>query len=612
MTYRMNFGMMLGAAPPRKDSSKFRLAVLGDFSARANAGQLATGDQLAQRKPLRIDFDNFDDVLQRLGIQLSLPLGSGGGAVQVAIRSLDDFHPDELYDNVELFSELSGLRQQLKNKSTFAKAAQQVQSWLGDKLPPPARPAAARGTSIPADCKLSDFARLSGQQTARGASEQAAAQLIRQVVAAHVVPAADPQQAPLLAAVDAALADAMRSILHHPDFQTLEAIWRSLDFLVRRLETGPDLEIVLYDVTAEEFAADLSQADQLESSGLYRLLVEQPALDAHQGPLSVIVGNYIFEQTPPHAELLGRMARLAAAAQAPFVSSLGVDCLKNLKIEDVHPLILESWSALRALPESAYLALTLPRFLLRTPYGERGESIDRFEFEEFTMQMGLRAMLWGNSALLAGLLLGQTYSQQGLKKMNLGSILSIGEMPYYFYEDEHGDQVALPCTERMINVQTAEKLAAQRLLPVLSIRGRPEVRLAGFQSLGGKPLAGPWAPVAITPSAAAPAAATPAATAAPAASEVAAAAVEQAAGEADAELDAMLAALGTDSPATETPPSEPPAASPAAEAPPASAPATEASDELDALLASLGTPEPESSSDDGMDPDLAALLADLG
>jgi len=48
----------------------------------------------------------------------------------------------------------------------------------------------------------------------------------------------------------------------------------------------------------------------------------------------------------------------------------------------------------------------------------------------------------GNSAILAGLLLGLTFSKQGFKKMDLGSILTVGEMPFYYYTDADGDQVA--------------------------------------------------------------------------------------------------------------------------------------------------------------------------
>ena len=112
-------------------------------------------------------------------------------------------------------------------------------------------------------------------------------------------------------------------------------------------------------------------------------------------------------------------------------------------------MIQDAWAALRGLPEAGYLGLASPRFLLRLPYGKKTEPVDCFDFEEFTPKTGLRGMLWGNPAVIAGLLLCQTYAAQGAK-MKLGSVLSVGEMPFYYFTDKDGDQVALPCTERLM------------------------------------------------------------------------------------------------------------------------------------------------------------------
>ncbi len=594
MRYEFNFGS-LGTVPPRsggKVGERFRLAVLGDFSARANRGEIEVGETLAGRKPLLVDIDNFDQLMGRLGIKLQLDIGGEDGTVDVAINSIDDFHPDQLYDNLELFSHLSGLRQRLDSRATFAKAAKEVQGWPGVAPPPKARKRArrSRGMAVAADCKLGDFARLL-ERSYEDRQETPVDQLLQRVVAPHVVPAKDPRQDVLIAAVDSAISETMRRVLHHPDFQTTEALWRSVDLLIRRLETGVNLQIVLYDITAEELAADLSATETLEETGLYRLLVEQPALDARQGAISAIVGNYLFEHTPPHAELLGRMGKIAAAAKAPFIAAISASCLQKSQDRDLHALIADSWSALSKLPEAAYLGLTVPRFLLRNPYGQKTDPIDRFEFEEFTPQYGLRGMLWGNSAILAGLLLGQTCARQGLKKMNIGSILSVNEMPYYYYTDRDGDQVALPCTERLLDVRTAAQVSAQGWIPVLSIRGRAEVRLGGLLSLAGTALSGPWP---------APAGANTTDRPKPPAAEAPAAESEE--GTAESELDAGAVSDDLDLGSSSDESSETPAAD-------------SGDSDLDALLASMGgddeAPASEAASSEEMDPELAALLASL-
>jgi type VI secretion system protein ImpC len=604
MKYTMNFGRVTTQSRPRKPpGQEFRIAVLGDLSARANAGKLETGKALADRKPLRVDVDNLEKIFGQLSPTLSLPIGSDGAAVLVTVKSLDDFHPDQLYNNLEIFSELSGLRSRLKNSSTFAAAAKEVQSWSGaasevDAAISRTRP---RGTTMPLG-SLSDFARLIGQSSATATQDAAVDELIKQVVAPHIVPAAHPDQPAMIAAVDEALSSAMRQILHHPDFQSLEALWRSVDLMTRELETGAELQIILYDISAEEIAADLSSTDALESTGLYQLLVERPTVDGRIGPPSVLVGNYQFDLSPPHAELLGRIGKVAAAAQAPFIAGVTTECLVKQDPDEVHPLITETWAALRQTPQANYLGLTVPRFMSRWPYGADSEPIDSFEFEEFTPQVGLRGMLWANGSILAGLLLGKTFSDQGLKGMKLGSVMTLGEVPFHYYTDSDGDQIPLPSTERWVSEKTAVHVMSQNFMPVLCIRGRTEIRLGSFNSLAGATLAGPWAPVQVkldeplpfTPAAQS---ATPSVTPTAATNDVEAKTVA----EAEAELDSMLS---RDAAATSDQPAAAPESAPAA---------SETPDELATLLAELEAketekPEPPAG---GIDPELAALLAEL-
>ncbi|MEO8428819.1 MAG: type VI secretion system contractile sheath large subunit [Verrucomicrobiota bacterium] len=603
MAYEVNFGTMRVAAskPAAKKTGRFRLALLGDFSARTNRGLLDTGASLASRKPLKVDCDNLDATLKRFGVKLRLPIGADGVVVEVAVNAIDDLHPDQLYTSLPIFSELSGLRHRLKTPSTFAKAAKEVQAWAGIKLSRP-RSVRARSAAIPVNGKLSDFARLIGAPTVPAKAAVSIADMLKQVVGPYIVPAKDPRQDPLVAMVDSALAATMRSVLHHPDFQAFEALWRSADLLVRRLETDETLQIVLYDLTAEEIAADLSTADALEESGLYKLLVEQPALDATQGPFAVIVGNYLFEQTPPHAELLGRIAKIVAQTQTAFIAAVGTSCLET-KPADLHPLIRQSWDALAEMPEAGYVGLVVPRFMLRMPYGRRTDPVESFNFEEFTPQAGLSGMLWGNSAVIAGLLLGATFRREGAK-MKPGSVLTLGEMPFYYYTDADGDQTALPCTERMLSSKVAEMVRRHRFMPMLSIKGRPEVRLGGFASLADGQLAGPWQPVtASSASSSSP----------PPAAEVEVPELEEKAGTAEtteASADSteipVEAPTGTAAQAPVEPAAEPSGGDP----------------ELDKLLtgfneeAAPATPPGEAALDQNaepeMDPELAKLLKELG
>src|SRR5207302_8714972 len=149
---------------------------------------MATGTTLAARKPLKVDCDNVDATLKRLGVKLRLPLGADGGVIELPVSSMDDLHPDQLYNSLSIFGELSGLRQRLKTPSTFAKAAKEVQAWAGVRISSPRRPR-SRSAAIPANGKLSDFARLIGAPTAPAKSTVSIAEMLKQMVGPYVVPA---------------------------------------------------------------------------------------------------------------------------------------------------------------------------------------------------------------------------------------------------------------------------------------------------------------------------------------------------------------------------------------------------------------------------------------
>lgn len=570
MEYKVQFGAINAKSQQTKPGKHFRIGILGDFSGKGNSGRVEIGEALAARKPLRVTHENLDSLLARLGVCLKLPAGASGAMIDVPINSMDDFHPDQLYRNVPLFEKLVSLRQRLQDPATFPKAAAAVQALAAAPIEI-GKASAARNSSsnaIPRG-RIESFADLI-QLEARTHEAPELKTLLRDVVREHVVSEMHGQSE-LIAAVDESLSDLMRRLLHHPDFQAMESLWRSLDLLIHRLEIDHELEVVLYDINAAEFAADLASSSSLEETGIYRWLVEAPSLDASQGALSLLVCNYVFEHIPPHAELLARAAKIAASAGAPFIASVDCSVLKKTAPEEVHPLVKESWQALRDLPESVYLGLLSPRFMLRWPYGKKTEPIESFKLEEFTPKSGLSGMLWGNSAFLAGLVLGQNFRDNGLAGMQLGSILTVDDIPFYYFNDEHGDQVALPCTERLVNVRTAQQVTAQGVIPVLSIQGRSEVRLGGMHSVAGAPLAGPWAPVSIQSG--------------------------------DALPPMEIPTIAT--------PANQEEAAPTSNAPAEPSP-VEVSDDLDALLASLD--EPTSSSEDAssdMDAELAALLADL-
>ncbi|WP_422009870.1 type VI secretion system contractile sheath domain-containing protein [Roseateles sp.] len=583
-----NYGELDATAPTWAAKRPVRIALLGDFGAGAAAGRLDTGDDLARHKPKSVEFDSLEDWLGQQDLTLTLPIGSKRGGVKVPITDLESLHPDTLFRELDLFRKLNDLRKRLNNTATFDKAAAEVAKLAGvkKKASRAGRGVRARGSAPAAGAKLDDFARLTGR-TSVPASDGGIDALLRDVIGPFVVPSAKPEKVALLKTLDSSIADGMRAVLHQPDFQTTESLWRGVDFLLRRLETGPMLQVHLIDISAEEFAADLSAADDLTDSGLYRLLVEQPS-QSKDGGYTYIAGLYEFEATPPHTELLGRMARIADAAGATFFTAMAVDDLANPK-KPPHPLVADAFDALKALPAAKRLSLLGPRFMLRHPYGKKSDPISSFAFEEFTAADGLAGMLWGHPALLAlTVLAGQ------------GGTPTVNDLPFHHFVDADGDSTALPSTERFISTAAVSALGGWGIGALVAHKGEPSVRLSGLGSIaaaGAASKAGARAGIEMS---------------------VRAKLAEDAAQPAKRGKSAEADESGSDNAGASSSSDELDFSS----SDDSSSGSSDDTD-LDALLAGLGgdddssgdTPSDDSassSSDDDMDPELAALLKSLG
>ena len=111
-----------GLARPTSETP-FSIAILGDFSGRANRG-LSEPETVGERRPYLVDRDNLDEVLSKLRPELTLATGSKIPLL-FEFSELDDFHPDRLYQN-EAFQKLKRLRERLQDPSTFSEVAEQL------------------------------------------------------------------------------------------------------------------------------------------------------------------------------------------------------------------------------------------------------------------------------------------------------------------------------------------------------------------------------------------------------------------------------------------------------------------------------------------------------
>ena len=497
---------------PRKanDDTPFCIAILADFSGRSNRGLCETGPSLTARKRIAVDVDNLEDLPMKLGCEIHVPLGNREGPrIGLQINELGDFHPDRIFDRLEVFQMLKTTRKLLQDPATFAEAASQVRSWIADDQETgKSETEKAQSSPEKEESDTDTVERLLGKPSGQEPPPASASQsvdinaLIRETVKPYIVPAPDPQQSELVAQVDQAISGQMRAILHHPDFQELEATWRMLHFLVSQVETDETLKLYIIDVSKDELAADLASADALQSTGAYRLLVEQSVGVAGAEPYAVLVGGYTFDQTTEDIRLLQQFARIAHAAGAPLLAagdSHFAGCQSLAATPDPNdwrwqadPAASQLWQQVRQSPEAAYIGLLLPRLLLRLPYGKDTDPVERFDFEEFSPLAGHEQYLWGNSAVICICLLAEAFSEFGWA-LTGGLGRDLAGIAMHIYTSD-GEKHVTPCAETILTERAMEVLINRGLMPVLSIKGRDAVLLPRFQSITEPlaPLAGPW------------------------------------------------------------------------------------------------------------------------
>jgi len=494
-----------------REEPPFCMAVLGDFSGRANRGLCQKGTELSHRQRWAADVDNFDKLPGKLGAEIYIPIGGEEGPrIEIRFGELDDFHPDRLYDRLEIFQRLKALRRCLQDASTFAAAAAEVRSWTTGRpdtdasVPPPPEKGPAQGQESDTDT----LERLLGKQpVAKPPPAGAKAfvnveSLIREVVKPYIVAGADPQQAKLIAQVDQAISGQMRALLHDPDFQQLEAAWRMLHFMVSRVETDETLKLYIIDISKAELAADLLSPESLQTTGAYRLIVEKSIGIPGADPWALLVGAYTFDKTEEDVILLRKLAKIAQAAGAPLLAGAdshfaGCESIAATPDPDDWRLKGETranqrWEELRGAPEAAFVGLTLPRFLLRLPYGRETESIDRFGFEELSEAGDHGGHLWGNSAAACACLLAEAFRESGWNLSNALGCDMTGLCVHVFEHD--GKKHVMGGAETLLTDRAAEILIDKGLMPVLSIKGRDMIKIARFQSIAAPPmsLAGRW------------------------------------------------------------------------------------------------------------------------
>ena len=170
----------------------------------------------------------------------------------------------------------------------------------------------------------------------------------------------------------------MDKIVHPPDFQSLESAWRGLQVLVERTSFRENIKIEILNVSRADLLDDFEDSPEVMQSGLYKHIYTAEYGQFGGEPVGAIIANYYLSPSSPDIKLMQYVSSVACMAHAPFIASAGpqffglesftgMPNLKDLKDHFGGPQFAK-WQSFRESEDARYMALTVPRFLLRTPY----------------------------------------------------------------------------------------------------------------------------------------------------------------------------------------------------------------------------------------------------
>jgi len=344
--------------------------------------------------------------------------------------------------------------------------------------------------------QIVDEGRLARDPAARERGKDLVKEFVNQVLEGAMTISKDAEMmiTARIAQIDHLVSLQLNEVIHAPEFQKLEGSWRGLKYMMDQSETSDKLKIKVLNVTKKELLRDLQRAPEFDQSALFKKVYEEEYGVFGGAPFSALVGNYEFGRGPEDIELLEKVAQVASAAHAPFLTGtapemLNLDSFTNIDAPRDMAKIFDSseyakWKSFRASEDARYIGLCLPHVLMRQPYGKDGVQVDAFNYEEGVDGTDHSKYLWGNAAFALGARLTQAFAQYGwcaaIRGVEGGGLVE--GLPTHNFTTDSGD-VALKCpTEAPITDRREKELADLGFVPLVHCKGTDYAAFFSVQS----------------------------------------------------------------------------------------------------------------------------------
>lgn len=455
----------------RATGGPHRILVIGEFS-----GARALGAPLGTRRPVRVDCDSIDDAIAAFRPSVAVALSSGR-QVAIDFASLEDFHPDALYTRLPVFREL-------RSAAASTNAAARL-------LPPAARAGSVLDAILTESAPPAPGALLNASALESSRDSDPLDEFVRRAVEPHQVVRPMAAEQSIAMRADAVVATTLREVMHHADWRSLEALWRGVDFLTRRLDTDAELQLWLLDVSLEDLDAP-ARADETSLARLLNTLLAASGGSSADSGWSVLVLPHEFDDTPDELRRLELVGRVSASLGATLFAGaspalVGAGSPSDFAEPGAWSEPSQSWGELRRSSVARYIGLTAPRLLARLPYGQQAEPCEVVRFEEIVS--GDEAPCWQSGAFGAAFLAADALQRN---RSFSHHARDIEDLPQHLFKRD-GEFVSTPCAEVLLSERAIEAMLDSGIMPLVSRKDGDVVRLPRLQSIASPlaPLA-PW------------------------------------------------------------------------------------------------------------------------
>lgn len=272
-----------------------------------------------------------------------------------------------------------------------------------------------------------------------------------------------------IAQLDALLSDQLNTVMHHPDFQRLEASWRGLKYLVMQSETSPMLKIKVLNTSKKDLVKDFKTSPEFDQSALFKKIYEEEYGTFGGAPYAGLIGDYEFSRHLEDFYLLDELSHVAASAHAPLITAASpalfglesyVDIGKPRDLSKIFDTVeYAKWKSFRESEDSRYVGLVLPHMLGRLPYGRETVPLEEFNFEEDVDGSDHSKYLWCNASYAFAARLTDAFAKFGwlaaIRGVEGGGLVE--GLPTHTFRTDDGE-IALKCPTEVAITDRNEKL----------------------------------------------------------------------------------------------------------------------------------------------------------